>query len=1050
MNNLLFPHGGYRKLRSFKTATLVYDLTVWFCDRFVERGSRTRDQMEQAARSGRQNIGEGSRAAGTSKKTELKLTNVARSSLEELLLDYEDWLRQRGLRLWDKNDPEALALRALKATDLSDLSARADLSDPQIAANAAICFIHQANYLLDQQLAELSAKFLKNGGFTERLYQARKGLLIGLISLIGLIGPIPALATTTLANQFTVEFWVNPTGSVVSKALAVQNNQIRLFTDASGYVNCAIYTSDWQTAAVGTTALPLGAWSHVACTYDKANIRIFINGSAQGTTPAQTGTVNDSGNVWKIGQDGGGTYGDLTGSIDDVRFYNYARTTKQIFEDMSARSDLSVVTGSGSTAVGYWKMDEGQGTTVNNSGSGGSGLNGTLGTGSSAPTWSQSGKFGKALSFDGSNDYVDMGNPPSLQITGNIAISSWVKMNATDSSFKSIVSGADGTTLPPYMMRYAGTGNSSGVQFCIKTSSLLCADTIGTFALDTTNWHHIVGTYDGSYVRIYVDGKSYGSAAQTGSIVAASSKIIIGANYETAPLQFWNGTIDEVKIYPYALTLDEIRTDFNHGLALKMGTLSTTTGVGSSSPPDSVAAMYCVPGSSDSCAAPVAEWSFDDNSGSVVADNSGSGNTGTWNGTGTHWSPGKLGPAGKFNGSDDYVNIPHNSSFNVTDFTVSLWLYYNGTGAAGKAYWTLINKNENSGSGNYDPFHLWVDASTKYLNARVGNESSAVGLVASTAVNDNKWHFATLSRSGTNIYLYLDGIQKDTTTLSGSTTNSGALILGNWGQYGSYFNGSIDQVQIFNYARTPAQIAWDYNQGLPVAWYKFDDCEGTTAKDEMFSTSSNNNGTLTVGATGTQTSAGNCGVGNTTTAWSNGSSGKFNSSLNFDGTDDYVDIGNVNGHTDYAISTWVYPTTLSGRHAIIQTDDGGVELNDSTVYYYSFNARNGAGATKVQNAGTVTLNQWNHILVVAEGTTGLKLYINGSLISSSFSADTFSNTYTDDIIGAVKSVELSFDRYFQGQIDDVRIYNYALTPSQVKLLYNNNNSVRFGPVTGSP
>jgi len=117
------PHGGYRRLRSFQCAQLVYDATVVFCDRFVDKRSRTHDQMVQAARSGVQNIAEGSMASATSKKTELKLTGVARASLEELLLDYEDFLRQHGLRLWDKDSPEALAVRQRCKSDRSDWTA---------------------------------------------------------------------------------------------------------------------------------------------------------------------------------------------------------------------------------------------------------------------------------------------------------------------------------------------------------------------------------------------------------------------------------------------------------------------------------------------------------------------------------------------------------------------------------------------------------------------------------------------------------------------------------------------------------------------------------------------------------------------------------------------------------------------------------------------------------------------------------------------------------------------------------------------------------------
>lgn len=175
---LIPPHGGYRNLKSYQTAETVYDATVVFCDRFIDKRSRTHDQMVQAARSGVQNIAEGSMASATSKKTELKLTGVARASLEELLLDFQAFLRQRGLRIWAKDSPEALAVRKKYQSDKSD---RYDTSDPysvkaassEVAANTLICLINQASYLLGRQLQRLEQQFLKEGGFTERLYRVR-------------------------------------------------------------------------------------------------------------------------------------------------------------------------------------------------------------------------------------------------------------------------------------------------------------------------------------------------------------------------------------------------------------------------------------------------------------------------------------------------------------------------------------------------------------------------------------------------------------------------------------------------------------------------------------------------------------------------------------------------------------------------------------------------------------------------------------------------------------------------------------------------------------
>ena len=173
---LIPPHGGYRELQSYRMAEIVFDATAVFCGRHIDRRSRTHDQMVQAARSGKQNIAEGSMASGTSKKTELKLIGVARASLEELLLDFQDYLRQQGLPLWAKDHAKAKEIRALcysKDRSYSTYKTYFEASSPEIAANVAVCLIHQTNYLLDQQLRALEKEFLKEGGFTEKLYRVR-------------------------------------------------------------------------------------------------------------------------------------------------------------------------------------------------------------------------------------------------------------------------------------------------------------------------------------------------------------------------------------------------------------------------------------------------------------------------------------------------------------------------------------------------------------------------------------------------------------------------------------------------------------------------------------------------------------------------------------------------------------------------------------------------------------------------------------------------------------------------------------------------------------
>jgi len=180
-NDPLIPaHGGYRQLKSFQIAQLVYDVTVRFCDRYVDRRSRTHDQMVQAARSGVQNIAEGSQASGTSRKTELKLTSVARASLEELRLDYEDFLRQRGLPVWDREDPRRQRLIDRRCASADEVAAWArETHDPtqgtypELAANAALVLLAVVCPLLDRQLASQAKTFETEGGFTERLYRTR-------------------------------------------------------------------------------------------------------------------------------------------------------------------------------------------------------------------------------------------------------------------------------------------------------------------------------------------------------------------------------------------------------------------------------------------------------------------------------------------------------------------------------------------------------------------------------------------------------------------------------------------------------------------------------------------------------------------------------------------------------------------------------------------------------------------------------------------------------------------------------------------------------------
>jgi four helix bundle suffix protein len=173
---ILPPRGDYQTLLSFQKAEVVYDITFRFAHKYLGRGDRTVDQMIQSARSGKQNLLEGSKAAQTSKEMEIKLTNVGRASLEELLADYRDYLRVRDHVIWDKDSKEAQFVRRLGRVTPHTFEIYREFMEtrpPEIIANIAICLIHQTNYLIDQQLKTLEKEFIEQGGLRERMTRVR-------------------------------------------------------------------------------------------------------------------------------------------------------------------------------------------------------------------------------------------------------------------------------------------------------------------------------------------------------------------------------------------------------------------------------------------------------------------------------------------------------------------------------------------------------------------------------------------------------------------------------------------------------------------------------------------------------------------------------------------------------------------------------------------------------------------------------------------------------------------------------------------------------------
>ena len=835
----------------------------------------------------------------------------------------------------------------------------------------------------------------------------------------------------SLRNQaVTIAAWINPSGSADQTIIGstTGNGGYSLtYRPAAGNI------LEFQRRNVIIIGQSTGknlsdAWNYVAVTYDSSgNYKFYINGVAAGSgTNLQTfswpSTID-------LGHYGGGTTSSMNGMIDDVKIYNYARTQKQIVQDMNA-SHPSVGSPVGSP-VGYWKFDEGYGTTANNSGNGGSTLNGII----SGAAWTNSGKFGKALSFNGSSSYVDLGTLSSTGGASQLTWSFWTNPT-TLAATKCIFCKMDSGNSARSWGITTGT-TSSQIQVYIATSST-DSNTYATTpvgALANGQWSHVEAVFDGtqadnaSRLKIYINGVPQ-TLTFTGTIpttTTTAGTAHIGSSNDG--YMFYNGVIDEAKIYTFPMTADEVKIDYNQGKAMQLG----NAGNNASYAKNSDAQQYCIPGDTTSCAAPVLEWNFEENSGSTANDTSGNSHTGNLAATGGNtnyypqWRPGKTGSGLNFDGTYSYVYTPDSSDLEFSQsFTLEAWVK---TTAPTNASRLVISKWNLSTGQNY-----WFGQNSGNFN--FGPGSSGPAQTSFSNINDGKWHYVVgVADYGNSLMtLYVDGVAKGTTAYSGvATPGTTQLEVGRSNDAtGQVWLGSIDDVKIYNYARTPAQVAYDYNRGGPVAQWKMDECSGTTIHD---SSGNNNTGTLIVGASGSQTQAGTCTDGLSTSAWYNGRNGIINSSLNFDGTDDYVDVPNkswgFNGNA--SVSAWIYPTNFTGNEIIVDqvysTTTGLQMLVNSGQVLCTSNT------TAIWSNYTFNTNHWYHVTCVL-ASNRIYTFVNGQQINSYPNNSPITNPTLDTFIGAGNANGAPIIP-FPGQIDEVKIYNYALTAEQVKMLYNN-------------
>ncbi len=852
------------------------------------------------------------------------------------------------------------------------------------------------------------------------------------------------------ADNFSVGAWIksdsatNPSANeyLIDKEAGIG---YAIYITTSGLVTFGIdddatWTPD-DTAA-STADVYDGYWHHVmAVKTGTTKIEIYVDGVLVGSdsTIAATGTLANADSLTVGDQDATDDTDDFNGDIDEVKIYNYARTQKQIIEDLNAGHPFG-----GSpigTQVGYWKMDEGYGTSAYDSGT----LLKTLTL--STASWTNSGKFGKAWNGTGAL-WLSRADDPDFDFAAadDFSISLWVKSDS-----------ATNPAAAEYLVdKEAGIGyavyfNTSGqLVFGIDDDVTWTPDDTATAATDfyDATWHYVTAAKTGtSKIAIYVDGvlrNENRNLTATGTL-ENSDTLTVGDQDATDDTDDFNGDIDELKIYRAALTAEEVKSDYNQGQSLVLGNLGTNTNYATQASNQ----QYCVPGDTSTCTAPVGDWGFEEGSGTTANDISTGGNSLTL--STESWSTGKIGKALNGIGSN-WASRADDDEFDFAaadNFSLSLWFKSDSASNPSAAEY-LLDKEAGTGYAIYittgglvtfgiDSDGTWTPADT----------------AASTAdVYDGTWHHVVAVKTGTTkIEIFVDGISvgsDSTIAATGSLANTDTLTVGDQDATDNTndFNGDIDQVRIYNYARSQAQIAWEYNRSLPLAHWKFDECSGTSTYD-----SANNlfTGTITPGGSG-QTGAGTC-TSSADTFRYDGRNGKYNYSLDFDGTDDYVEISDRTelrfdaSTQDFSIFAWAKRDTTSATQYIVSKEDA-----DDDGYRLQFNSGNtitcSVDTIDITSALTVTDTNWHHVGCTIDRDGRGSVYLDGVLAGATvaISSEVMATTATVRIGARAYTAA----NYFDGLLDDIKIFNYALTAEQVKLLYNQASAIQYAPISGAP
>ncbi|MBI4895551.1 MAG: LamG domain-containing protein [Candidatus Aenigmarchaeota archaeon] len=737
--------------------------------------------------------------------------------------------------------------------------------------------------------------------------------------------------------------------------------------------------------------------------------KVYVDGVEKySTVPGWTGTIPNADRVWvgfsTIGQGESPSY--FSGAIDDFRIYDRAITADEAqqiyttndetipnnlvnlkFEDQnniqefgdavkeSLVSDQSLLMHMNEQSLSFAGVVKDSSGLAND---------GTC-SGASCPVFGEKGKFTTALKFNG-NNYIEVKNSPTLSITGPVTVETWVNPTKFDSYDPIISSGS-----------YGIERKSEGeLAFWVNDGSW--KESHSSTDIPLAQWTHVVGVYDGTNLKIYINGVQSGSMTASGNPIALVSSITIGHNPAgNDPGRWFDGSIDRTKIYNRALSDSEIASAYQEGLGKQT--------------------EESLDLSLDESTQPYLDKSSEQNSGtclqtaivstpSIVADSSSSGNNGANHGA--TFTEGKFKDGLKFDGSSNYVDF--GSTFNYQDFAISMWV---NPAASQNQYADILDNNH--------------DGDSNWVLQQDNSNTNQYGWGGFFTLSANTWQHLVIMRSGTTCYSYVNGVLVTSATCYPNGINYDNspfrnLNIGRHNTIGRYWAGSIDELSVFNRALSESEIASLMNDPNSV--------QGSVL---LLNMDKNANGKCPVSTQGI-----------------------LNSAQKFDGIN-YIKLNPLT-LTDFTTSVWINPSQLPENDgaSILNNEqcgainDWGLQLNKDGTVRVQIGKLN-SGDTFITSVNSIPLNQWTHLIVTRNTTDGsIKIFINGELDSTGVAhketvgssdgtcdADKYKNSIG---IGNTERLSALGVRGFVGSIDEVRVYKRTFSSEEIQNFYQDQGS----------